>query len=444
MNGLKLSQYNHFVEFEDRLFLIYNARSGALLKVRKDIFESLKKLGKGKVDPESIPVKQLRTLQSEEILIDEDLDEKKRILVNSLRDRFSSSGLVLTLAPTLDCMCACSYCFEKNTPEYMGKETQEQVLLFLEQRLKTVQNLDVVWYGGEPLMAAETVFSMTESLQKLCDQHNVPLSLSMITNGVLLTRDIAMRMHEVGINSIQVTLDGPRDIHDARRPLVDGGGTFNTIIENLSACEGVIPDILLRVNVDRDNFERIQDLEDFLNAQGILNFCDMELSLVDAISESNASYGSKCLSSKEFSDLNLEFLARNLKKGGYFPEPPRGGSCGAIAENGYIIAPDGSLFKCWSEIGYASKRVGNIKNVHEVNSVYDDWLSFNVFAYKQCSNCSFLPMCMGACPEKLRKMGGGNCCTRWKHNFEEMILMFYASKTKKLSGGQKNGRKACG
>jgi uncharacterized protein len=439
MNGLKLSQYNHFVEFEDRLFLIYNARSGALLKTKKDLFEKLKDLGSGKVDLESIPSNHLKTLQSEEVLIDKDLDEKKRILVNSLRDRFSGSNLVLTLAPTLDCMCACSYCYEQNRPEYMGKEIQEEILLFLEQRLKTIRKLDVVWYGGEPLMAAETVFSMSEAIHKLCESHNASLSLSMITNGVLLTRDIAMRMHEVGINSIQVTLDGPREIHDARRQLIGGGGTFDTIIENLSACEGVIPDIILRVNVDRDNFERIQDLEDFLNEKDILNFCDMELSLVDAISGSNTTYGSKCLSSKEFSDINLEFLVRNLKKENYFPEPPRGSSCGAIAENGYIVGPDGSLFKCWSEIGYESKKVGHIKNIQEVTPVYDNWLSFDIFAYEECSDCSFLPMCMGSCPKKIMEMGGGNCCTRWKHNFEEMILMFYASKTKKLSGRKRDG-----
>lgn len=73
----------------------------------------------------------------------------------------------------------------------------------------------------------------------------------MITNAYLLTKVVAKWLHEVGIDSIQVTLDGPEAIHDSRRHLTNGGSTFAMIIDNLLACEGINQDIVICVNVDK-------------------------------------------------------------------------------------------------------------------------------------------------------------------------------------------------
>ncbi len=438
MSKLKLSNYNRFVDFENKIFLIYNTHSGALVKTNRELFYKIQNIND---DFDSLPNNVRTNLQSEQIIINSDSDEKKQIYVDSLKNRFSSPTLSLTIAPTLDCMFACSYCYEDHKKEYMSNETQEQLLSFLEQRLQGLKSINVVWYGGEPLMAKEIVFSMSDSIKKLCETYGVFLSFSMITNAYLLTKAVAKRMHEVGINSIQVTLDGPKAIHDSRRHLTNGGSTFATIVDNLLACEGIIQDIVIRVNVDKKNHMYIQELKDYLKEKGILRFADMDLSIVDALAPSNTDYGSECLSNEEFSNLNFDFLVQNFQENHVFPEPPRGSTCGAISQNGYIIGPDGSIYKCWSEIGNQSKITGHIGNSEDVTPIYYDWLSFNIFDYEECSKCVFLPMCMGACPDKLRKMGDGNSCTRWKYNFDEMILMYYLST--KANKEHKNGQRTC-
>jgi uncharacterized protein len=107
MSKLKLSNYNRFVDFEDKIFLIYNTHSGALVKTNRELFYKIQNIND---DFDSLPNKVLNNLHSEGIIINSESDEKKQIYVDSLKNRFSSPSLSLTIVPTLDCMFAWSYC----------------------------------------------------------------------------------------------------------------------------------------------------------------------------------------------------------------------------------------------------------------------------------------------------------------------------------------------
>lgn len=436
---LKLSNYNHFIEWDNKLYLIFNARNAALLKVNKKNF-SLLQIEKNKdlndiVEEFSPEV--LKQLKDNEIIIPKDTDEILQIKIEATMKRFANNSISLTIAPTLDCNFACRYCYEKHRSIYMTKSIQQKVLSFIELYLKDIKYLDIVWYGGEPLLAKDVVFNLTKEICSLADKYKVNTQFSMITNGYLLTKNVANHMHTLGIDSVQVTIDGPPDIHNSRRPLKGGNGTFDTIIDNLKNCETLIPNLSIRINVDHNNMSQLPILEDILYNQGISNFANLAYSPVDAISENNKKYEPNCLTMQEFSNVYLEYLIKELKKGNYdIFVPPMGSGCGAIASNSWVIAPDGYLYKCWCDIGYEEKRVGHISDPNKLNSNYYNWLSFDIFKFAECKKCSILPLCMGACPDKLKKLTPGNFCTRWKFHLREMLILYYLA-IKREKGGEK-------
>jgi uncharacterized protein len=248
-------------------------------------------------------------------------------------------------------------------------------------------------------------------------------------------------MNALGIDGVQVTMDGPPDIHNTRRPLYDGSETFNTIIENIKACKGLIPNITIRVNVDQNNLNHFHRLKEILYAHDIPNFARLALSHVDALSENNKTYEPYCLTMHKFSEINLIHLIDEFNSGNYdISEPPLGSGCGAIALNSWVIAPDGYLYKCWCEIGYDKKIVGHLSDIKDLNRYYYEWLSFDIFNFADCKECDILPLCMGACPDKLNKLGPGSFCTRWKFYLKEMLILYYLAKSQHKKGGDKSGR----
>lgn len=440
---LKLSKYNHFIEFENKLHLVFNARTAALLKINKKSFlilENNKNSGINNIIDQLSPTL-FRQLRENEIIIANDIDEVAMIKADSMAKRFANNSLSLTIAPTLDCNFSCIYCYEKHRAIYIDQTIKKKLLSFIEWNLRDIKYLDIIWYGGEPLLSKDTVFDLTDNIIKLSNKYNVNSKFSMITNGYLLTKDVAICMNHLGIDSVQVTIDGPPDIHNERRPLSDGTETFNTIIENIKACEGLIPNLTIRINVDRKNFNHLNRLKEILYAHGIPNFARLVLSNIDALSENNKQYEPYCLTMQNFSEINLIHLIDEFKLGNYdISAPPLGSGCGAIALNSWVIAPDGYLYKCWCEIGYDNKSVGHLSDMRNLNKNYYEWLSFDILKFADCKECNILPLCMGACPDKLKKLTPGNFCTRWKSYLKEMLILYYLAKNQYKKGGDKSGR----
>jgi uncharacterized protein len=440
---MKLSRYNHFIDWENKLHLIFNARSAALLKLNRKTFLLLRDSKDKEIDTivGQLAPEVLKLLKENEIIIPNNTNEILQIKIDTTMKRFANNSLSITIAPTSDCNFSCRYCYEKHGAIYMDQSIQQKVLDFIEWYLRDIKYLDVVWYGGEPLLAKDVVFYLTKEIQSLSDKYNVKSKFSMITKGYLLTKDVANHMHTLGIDGVQVTIDGPQDIHDVRRPLKDGTGTFDTIINNLKACEALIPNLTVRINVDRHNLTHLSRLKEILyNQEGISRFATLAYSPVDALSESNKKYEPYCLSMREFSEVDLEFLIEEFKGGNYdISAPPMGSGCGAIASNSWVIGPDGYMYKCWCDIGYKEKSVGHLSDPEKLNSNYYDWLSFDILKFAECKECDILPLCMGACPDRLKKLEPKIFCTRWKFYLREMLILYYISKMKGEKGGRKHG-----
>lgn len=165
-------------------------------------------------------------------------------------------ALHLIVMPTEQCNLRCTYCYEDFSRGRMPPPVIRGLKRFLDRRAPELRRLVLGWFGGEPLLAADIVAEVQRHVQALARRHpGLATSASMTTNAVLLSRRRFEQLLDLGVREYQITLDGPRDIHDRKRVRRGGQGTFDRIWSNLVAASAIDQDftILARVHVGPDN-----------------------------------------------------------------------------------------------------------------------------------------------------------------------------------------------
>ncbi|MGE3508927.1 MAG: radical SAM protein, partial [Vicinamibacterales bacterium] len=163
------------------------------------------------------------------------------------RDRFfvttkaSTEELHITVLTTLQCNFACDYCYQGDRGDHnkfaekMSIETAHRVADWIERELDTVRpkKLHIMFFGGEPLLNLPVMYLIAERMAATTRARGLKQSISIVTNGLLLSEEIVDRMNAYGLLGVKITLDGDRDTHNRMRPLRGGQGTFDRIIANI-------------------------------------------------------------------------------------------------------------------------------------------------------------------------------------------------------------------
>lgn len=416
---MKESYYNFFYDIENESqMLAYNSRTNALALINKEDKEKIPLIVDGNTD--SVDKKLIEDLKYGGFLIDDDLDELKLLRYNQQVARFDSSSLGLTIAPTMGCNFDCIYCYEHDHDDFtkMGQDVQDAIVKLLESQKETLNRFNVTWYGGEPLLAFDVIEKLSERFISICNSNNITYDAGIITNGYLLTNEKAKRMKGLKINSIQVTIDGPEDIHDERRYLKGKKPTFQKIINNLKELPDDAPSIALRINTDEKNSSRVSEIIQILTVNGLLKKVHPYLGYVEA---TNNEYNQNlCLSFRQFtkveSEFNLKLHQKNMQK---YPEL-RGNYCTADKMNSLVIAPNGDICKCWSDIGLKEYQIGNVKTGIQHYKMLLEYSLYDSTQDEECKNCKLLPICMGGCPRR-RLDGMAERCSSYKYTLEKEL-----------------------
>ena len=243
----KKSRFNFTYKQSDDAYVVFNTYSKALVVLNDSEFKQFEESVFD--DPQMI-----QELTDNGILIDEDFDEIGFMTYCHNMTKFSKGALHLVLATTMDCNFACPYCYENRRKGKMSVEVQDAIIQFIEANIKNgVHKLDVTWYGGEPLLYPDIVETLATRIRSLADESGCELTMYMVTNGYLFTPELVELVDRIGVVKVQITLDGLKEHHDARRHLRDGRGTFDKIIENLSLFEEYNIRVDVRMNVDNEN-----------------------------------------------------------------------------------------------------------------------------------------------------------------------------------------------
>src|SRR5438552_9669547 len=190
------------------------------------------------------------------------------------RIQTDSSELHVTILTTLQCNFACDYCFQGDHGDYnkfaekMSLETAMRVGSWMEGELDRLrpENFVLMFFGGEPLLNLPVMYYLGERMWQATQARGVPMSISIITNGLLLTPDVVERLNPYGLSGVKITLDGDRETHNRMRPLRGGQGTFDRIVENIRRVAGMVP-IGIGGNFDESSVDSYPKLLDFLREQ---------------------------------------------------------------------------------------------------------------------------------------------------------------------------------
>ncbi len=433
------SRYNFFFDAENGTHLAFNALSGGLATLTEEkhrqVQEILRSPNSYRYDSQAKLELREKLLQGG-FLLREGVDELDILKVRYRSSRFNPRPLKLTILPTLRCNFRCIYCYEGRKNITMSREIQRGLVEFVRKKTEGVESLTTSWYGGEPLLALDIIAYLRGEFAKICEAKGIKYSPGgIVTNGYLLTRDVAKRLKEMGIETAQVTLDGPREVHDQRRPLANGRGSFDRIMENLSQVSKVLKQIQIRVNTDRNNADRVLELLDAIEDYGLKGKVSIYFAKVMAHTEACASIAGSCLRDQEYTDLELRLTKGGLEKGFNLAKYPRPKFhyCEADHVNSFVVGPSGYLYKCWSDPGNPDEAVGHVSDptkYEEKKRNVLKWLAWDVFEREECRECKLLPVCLGGCPYvglRLETRTRG-ACDNWRYNLLGMLKLYYAGR----------------
>lgn len=398
--------------------LIMNTRSGGILLLNQEYTEKLRGIQESKyVDAEDL----VDELRRGGMLIEDDRDEHAELILQSRAVRFSNTSLGLTIAPTMACNFCCPYCYEKGQKyTTMTDEVIDQLVTFVHDYYLGITSLSIGWYGGEPLLALDKIQLITARLKEVVGP-SCFYGASIVTNGYLLTPNVAKALAECDIRTVQVTIDGSKADHDSRRILHDGTPTFDRILQNVKDCAEIL-DISIRSNVDKTNIESAAEMFEYLERNGLKNKVHFYLAPVDNINDVCIN-DSRCFTVKEFSREETEFYKRAINAG--FKVTPFGGTnlgiCCAVSMNSYVVDPLGDLYKCWDDIGRKERKVGTIFEQPMLSKNMVRWMSYEPND-QECHTCFAFPMCMGGCPNHTLN-GSEKRCVSFRYDAKQKMLL---------------------
>ena len=433
----KKSRYNHFQRWNDDYFIAYNARSGAVALMTPEhygLYESIiSKLDADKPKYTEAEKELLKKLEYGKYVCDNDYDEYAALHFSHNVARYGHSTLALVIAPTMACNMACQYCYEENKVGLMSSETIEHIIEFVKKRGKGLGNLSIGWYGGEPLLAMNIIEELSTKLIEMGEELQYEYSASIVTNGYLLTPEIVTRLRDLKTKNAQVTLDGPAEMHNMKRPLKNGKESFKTIIENLKHAVKYMS-ISLRVNIDQSfSAQTIEQLLLELKEAGLHERVSINFGHLEPSTEVCSNISESCYDTNSFAEVETDYFKLLLGHGFRIDKIPAPSSicCMAQVVGAFVVDPEGHLYRCWNHVGNQTMAMGNIKD--DLNYQHPNFrrlFDVNPFEEDTCRECELLPICMGGCPSRRVDRGytGEQMCESWKYNLQPMLEIIAASR----------------
>ena len=320
-----------------------------------------------------------------------------------------------------DCNLACKYCFAEEG-EYHGRralmsfEVGKKALDFLIANSGNRVNLEVDFFGGEPLMNWDVVKQLVEygrSREKEC---NKKFRFTITTNGVLLNDEI-MDFCNREMSNVVLSLDGRKEVNDRMRPFRNGSGSYDLIVpkfQKFAESRGT-KDYFVRGTFTRNNLDFSKD---------VLHFADLgfkKLSIEPVVADPKEPYSIREEDlpqiMEEYDCLAKEFIKREKEGRGFqffhFMIDLNQGPCVAKRLSGcgsgteYLaVTPWGDFYPCHQFVGMEDFLLGNVDEGITNTKVRDEFKLCNVYAREKCRDCFARFYCSGGCAANAYNFSG--------------------------------------
>lgn len=481
---MQQSAFNVRVPLPDSadVFLM-NTFTDAQVIVPADIADLLSRVES--VDPRSLDAEERDVLQelAGNGFIVSDRGEERRAVEAYFSDvRESTEMLRVTVLTTLQCNFACDYCYQgdhgdwNKSAEKMSVETAARVAGWIEGRLDTVRprRFSMMFFGGEPLLNVPVIDYLAQRLRDETTRRGVPMSFTIVTNGLLLTRELVERLVPFGLTGIKVTLDGDRDTHDRLRPLRGGQGTFDKIVRNVREVADLCA-VSIGGNFDEESVGSYPALLEYLKQQDFAPTLAkvafkpiirdagasaaaaprqkkkgfIPLTVVSASGKPDKPLNGTCMTvagtgaqpassacdACGLMDEKMAWLREETKRHG-FPtvDGVHMGPCEIHRRHSHTIGPDGSLYACPGFTGEKSQSTGHIDGRDDALRRRAASTFERLAAWEECSGCPFIPVCAGGCTVAAHaELGDVNKPNCHKRSFEEGVVTLAREAAERLA-----------
>lgn len=311
-----------------------------------------------------------------------------------------------------DCNLACKYCFAEEG-EYHGRralmsyEVGKKALDFLIKNSGNRRNLEVDFFGGEPLMNWQVVKDLVAYGREQEKIHNKHFRFTITTNGVLLNDEIQEFVNKE-MDNVVLSLDGRKEINDQMRPFRNGKGSYDLIVPKFQklAESRNQEKYYIRGTFTRNNLDFSND---------IMHFADLgfkQMSIEPVVGDESDPYAireediPKIM--EEYDKLAKMMIEREKEGKGFnffhFMIDLNGGPCVAKRLSGcgsgteYLaVTPWGDLYPCHQFVGQDDFLMGNVDDGIVKPEIADDFRSCNVYSKDKCRNCFAKFYCSGGC-----------------------------------------------
>jgi uncharacterized protein len=345
------------------------------------------------------------------VLIPNSLSDSSRIVMPRTSQK-PAPLKTLILHVTGACNLACTYCYQsspgrsaKNT-DSMSLELARQAVDFLFAHAGNIEELVLVFFGGEPLLNFKLIAPVVEYAQGKATEHRKRIIFSITTNGTRLTPEI-IRFLEQNQISVTVSIDGPEEVHDLHRRFPDGSPTYKKILPNIKNLlrahigRPIAARVTLVKNADfvPQIFDHLRDLgfsevgfapittEDFsyqINNEGMEKLLEHFNTL--------ASRFLQAAGKEEFFGFsNLIDMVVNLHQGEILSHP-----CGA-GQGLFSVDSRGDLYLCQRFTGEKEFRMGDIFNGLSLDTIDTFSAKTEVSQKEACQDCLARCTCAGGC-----------------------------------------------
>lgn len=282
----------------------------------------------------------------------------------------SNRFLHLVVMPTEACNFRCIYCYESFKIGKMQLPIVEAIKRLITIRVANLDFLMISWFGGEPLLAIDIMKSISGHIIALTNSFStLRYRADITTNAYLLEKDVFRKLLDWNIRQYQISFDGPKALHDRKRVLPNGHGTFDKLWKNLKAMKSIKDcfAVTVRLHIDHDNLTHVPEfLAQFKRDFGDDSRFTLYVRELSRLTECQR----KRLKVFDFREAvqaikSIEKLAREDNLQIRIPERKNHvcyAACYATNLNSFVIRANGRISKCTVALDNDINNVGQINN----------------------------------------------------------------------------------
>lgn len=402
--------------------IVLDVNSGSVHVVDDLVYDVIALLEEGKSEQETVEALKDRYPEAELLEALGECRELKEAGVLFTEDIYEKAIFDYKARPTVvkalclhiahDCNLACKYCFAEEG-EYHGRralmsyEVGKKALDFLIANSGSRHNLEVDFFGGEPLMNWQVVKDLVAYGRSQEEPHNKKFRFTLTTNGVLLNDEI-MDFCNREMGNVVLSIDGRPEVHDYMRPFRNGKGSYDLVLPKFQkfAKSRQGKSYYVRGTFTHNNIDFSEDVLHLADA----GFDQVSVEPVVGPDTEEYSLKKEDLPTilEQYDKLAAEMVKREKEGRGFtffhFMIDLTGGPCvykrlsGCGSGTEYLaVTPWGDFYPCHQFVGQEKYLMGNVDEGIKRQDIVDEFKCCNVYTKEKCRNCFAKFYCSGGC-----------------------------------------------